>query len=87
MFALIDVRGHTMYPRDCFGFTRGGAPFDQEVLMPQEVLIDTYSADLPLVMKPIVDEIWNAAGFECSFYYKDGKWIGEEVASQRGGRL
>jgi hypothetical protein len=85
MLSLLDVKGYTIITKDYLGFPGGGAPFDREVLMPQEVLIDTYSADVPLVMKPLVDEIWNAANFNGSIYYKDGKWMGEEVARQLGG--
>ncbi len=85
MLTLLDVHGYTMGVRDYLGFPGRGAPFDREVLMPQEVLIDTYSAGVPLVMKPLVDEIWNAADFKGSIYYKDGKWVGNELACQRGG--
>jgi schlafen family protein len=80
MLALIDVRGYTMGSRDQLGFHIGGAAFDRDVLVPQEVLIENYSADVPLVMKPLVDEIWNAASFVSSDYYRDGKWVGEDLA-------
>jgi hypothetical protein len=85
MLALIDVRGYTMITHDYFGAFGGGAPVDREVLVPHEVLIDAYCVDVPLVMKPLVDEIWNAADFKGSIYYKDGKWVGDELARQRGG--
>jgi Putative DNA-binding domain len=82
MLTLIGVRGYTMSSHDSFG--GGGEPFDREVLMPQEVLIDTYSADVPLLMKPAVDEIWNAANFNESIYYIDGKWFGDKRFRQLG---
>jgi hypothetical protein len=53
--------------------------------MPQEVLIDNYPIDVPDVMKPILDEIWNAADYPGSIYYKDGKWVGEQLARHLGG--
>lgn len=84
MLALIDVRDYTMSRKDFLGFTSGGAPFDREMLLPQEVLIDEYSADVSLIMRPLIDEIWNAAGFNESPYYKSGGWVGEELARQYG---
>jgi hypothetical protein len=86
MLSLIDVQGYTMSRHDDLNPFGGGAPFDRSVLMPQDVLIDTYSSDVPLVMKPLVDELWNAAGFNGSAYYKDDKWLGEELARRIGGR-
>lgn len=85
MIGLTDVRGYTMSTKDHMGFYDGGAPFDRDVLLPQEVLLDSYSADLTLVMKPLLDEVWNAAGFTGSVYYKNGKWIGDELAKATGG--
>jgi len=75
MLSLTDVKGYTMGRKGNMGVF-GGTPFDRDILITQDVLLDTYDVDVPLVMKPVVDEIWNAAGFEESLYYKDGKWIG-----------
>ena len=83
MVALTDIKGYTLATDD-YGFFNG-APFDREVLMPREVLIDAYTADVPMALKPVFDQIWNATDSKGSIYYKDGKWIGEEVARQRGG--
>src|SRR6266581_1300599 len=73
--SLTDVRGYTMIARDYASFLDGGVPFDRDVLLPQEVLMDSYAADLTVVMKPLLDEVWNAAGFDGSVYYKDGRWV------------
>jgi hypothetical protein len=85
MLSLTDVRGYTMATKDYAGFPDGGMPFDRDVLLPQEVLMDSYSADLTLVMKPLLDEVWNSVGFDGSVYYKDGKWVGDQLAAQVGG--
>ncbi len=85
MLSLTDVQGYTIVTKDYAGFLDGGVPFDRDVLLPQEVLIDSYAADLTLVMKPLLDEVWNAAGFDGSVYYKDGRWIGDQLAAQVGG--
>jgi hypothetical protein len=84
MLALIDVRDYSMSRKDYLGFPGGSAPFDREILLPREALIDEYSADVSLIMKPLIDEIWNAAGFNESPYYKNGGWVGEELARQYG---
>jgi hypothetical protein len=72
---LTDVKSFTMAAAGHLGIF-GGTPFDREVLMPQDLLLDTYDVDVFRVMKPLLDEIWNAAGYEGSPYYRDGKWIG-----------
>jgi hypothetical protein len=83
MVALTDVKGYALVT-DRSGFFNSG-PFDREVLMPREVIIDGYTADIPMVLKSVFDQIWNATDSKGSVYYKDGKWIGEEVARQCGG--
>lgn len=85
MLTLIDVRGYSLANEQYGGFLGGGHPFDRDMLLPQEVLIDSYDTHLPQVMKSLFDELWNAAGCSGSIYYKNGKWIGEEVAQARGG--
>lgn len=83
--SLIGVQGYTLNVPDRFGSFSASEPFDREVLAPQEVMIDGYSADLPLVMKSVLDEIWNAAGFPGSIYYRDDAWMGDALARQVGG--
>ncbi len=85
MLSLLDVQGYTLHVPDRLGAFAGGEPFDRAVLAPQEVLIETYSDDIPSVMKPLLDEIWNAAGFEGSPYYRGDEWIGDVLARQLGG--
>jgi hypothetical protein len=82
--SLLDVRGYAMGRPDQ-GFLDAGRPFDRDVLMPQEALIESYTADVAVVAKPIFDELSNAAGFAESNLYADGEWIGEEVARRFGG--
>lgn len=83
MVALTDVRGYALATDDYGMYT--GAPFERDVLMPRAVAIDAYRADVPMALKPILDQIWNARDSKESIYYKEGKWVGEEVARQRGG--
>lgn len=83
MVALTDIRGYSPATDESGMFH--GAPFDREMLMPREVLIDAYTTDVPLTLKPVFDQVWNATDFKESIYYKDGKWIGEEIAQKRGG--
>jgi len=83
--SLVNVRGYTLGREVHIGWLDGGDAFDREMLLPQEILLDSYDADLPSVMKPAFDELWNAAGFGGSVFYKDGKFIGEDVAHARGG--
>jgi hypothetical protein len=36
-------------------------------------------------MKPILDEISNASGYDGSMCYADGEWIGDELARRVSG--
>jgi hypothetical protein len=48
---------------------------DRDAVILPDVAIDSLDVDVPQVMKPIFDMIWNACGFPRSFNYDtSGKW-------------
>lgn len=48
---------------------------DRDMLMLPDVLIETYAPDVPTLLRPVFDAVWNAAGWERSFNYDEkGKW-------------
>ena len=62
---LTDVKDFTMAKNsESYRGISGGTPFGKEVLMPQALMLETYDVDVCQAMKPLVDEIWNAAGEE-----------------------
>jgi len=50
-------------------------PLDRDVASLPQVQIISLDEDVPTLMKPIFDAIWNAFGFPCSYNYtKNGTW-------------
>lgn len=51
-------------------------PVDRDHLFFPEVLINDYSEQIELVIKPIFDSLWQAFGFsKCRHYNDEGEWI------------
>lgn len=51
--------------------------FDRDIISAQEITIESYDVNVPLAMKPLLDQIWNAAGCEGSPYYSSDNWTGQ----------
>ena len=50
-------------------------PIDRDVVLIPEIIIEEYDLNSPQLLKPILDSVWNACGFERSLNYtKDGEW-------------
>lgn len=48
---------------------------DRDSVVVPDIVIDDFKVDVPTMMKPIFDAVWNACGFPCSQNYdKQGKW-------------
>lgn len=49
---------------------------DRDVLLLPEAVVQNYDENLHEMIKPILDGIWNACGYEsCNFYDANGQWI------------
>jgi hypothetical protein len=54
---------------------RGDSTIDRDMLLLPDVLIETYTPDMPTLLRPLFDAVWNAAGWERSINYDEkGKW-------------
>ncbi len=52
-----------------------GETLDRDLVLVPEVIIEAQAADLPALLKPAFDTVWNAFGYERSFNYDDaGNW-------------
>jgi hypothetical protein len=50
-------------------------PIDRDAVILQEVLFDDVDVDVPRILKPLFDQVWNACGFPKSFNYTEtGDW-------------
>ena len=59
------------------GFYGERIPIERDILYLPEVVIDDLTTDAVGVLKPLIDMIWNAAGFQRSPHFDaKGKWIG-----------
>ncbi len=52
------------------------APVDRDTALLPDVIVESYDVEVPRVMRPIFDALWNSGGYERSFYYDDeGNWV------------
>jgi hypothetical protein len=78
MVSLLGVRGYNMAV-DKNKYWGGAVPIkdgiDRDNLILPEVITDSYEVDLPKLLKPTFDAIWNATGWkESQNYDEQGKW-------------
>ena len=62
--------------------SRQAQPIDRDILSLPEIQIDTMPApqEVPLLLRPAFDIVWQACGFESSPHYsKSGEWIGGQI--------
>jgi hypothetical protein len=70
--SLLDVKGYAL----SLDYSQTDE-FDRDIISAQEITIESYNVNVPLAMKPLLDQIWNAAGREGSPYYSGDKWTGQ----------
>jgi hypothetical protein len=76
MISMLGVRGLTMGVQTIGARMRERKVIDRNDLFIPEGLIENLNVDITEALKPILDAIWNAAGYRGSIYYRDGKWVG-----------
>jgi len=78
--ALLGVSGYSRIFVDQCGFpslTDEGHPIDRDILLLQEIVIESYDIIPEIVLRPCFDSIWNACGFSRSLNYNEaGEWVG-----------
>jgi len=71
---LIDVKDYKIPERGKWWFDEI-YPIDRDIVLIPEIIIEKYDFNSPQLLKPILDSVWNACGFERSLNYsKDGNW-------------
>lgn len=74
MVTLVGVAGLDIV-RNPNGFISEPTPIDRDVLMIPEILVENYPNKVDVVLRPIFDAIWNAAGYAaCPNYDDNGNW-------------
>lgn len=50
-------------------------PIDRDVIVLPDVLIEELKCDVPAILRPVLDALWNASGFPGSPHFdEDGNW-------------
>jgi schlafen family protein len=75
MLSLIDVKGYSMALAG-LSFHNMTVPFDRNVVMIPELLIESLDVNIPRKLKPMLDSLWNVVGERESPYYTNGEWTG-----------
>jgi hypothetical protein len=76
--SLCDVaRCYYRYSPDGMGWSDTG-PLNREILALPELYIDNFRPDVPALMRPVFNMLWNAFGFQqCDMYDDQGQWKGK----------
>jgi hypothetical protein len=72
--AILGCRGSYMGvgPRQLLGENH---PIDRDAIILPDVIVEDLKVNIPQLMKPLFDAVWNACGFPYSLNYdKDGNW-------------
>jgi hypothetical protein len=53
-------------------------PLRREIAVFPEIVVDSFDVDVPAVMRPAFNMLWNAFGlFQCDMYDGQGEWRGQ----------
>lgn len=75
MLSLLNVKGWGI-PSGPYYFGSSDK-IDRDYLIIPDVLVEDFSKDADVIMKPIFDTMWNAAGYAKSLGYdENGRWVG-----------
>jgi hypothetical protein len=75
--SLLGAQNATLAISQQLEFSRGlePKPFDRDAVLLREVLLTTWQGDAEKLLKPLLDELWQAAGLErCFDYDAEGNW-------------
>jgi hypothetical protein len=78
--SLIGVRGQKMALDAQRQLAMGASgAIDRDVLVLPEIFVENLSARADLLLKPVLDLVWNACGYDASVYFdQNGNWIGRQ---------
>jgi hypothetical protein len=75
--SFCNARGCTLAYDGGGVWTSNGVTLNEEVIALPECMIESDTADLPSLLKPVFDMVWNAFGHSKSDKYdQNGKWVG-----------
>jgi hypothetical protein len=75
--SFCNARGCVLRAGSSGAWTTNGVTLKNEVVVLPECIVESADADLPRLLKPIFDVVWNGFGYmQSEKYDQNGKWIG-----------
>ncbi len=75
--SFCNAKGCVLRAAGSGAWTTNGVTLKNEVVILPECIVESADADLPRLLKPIFDVVWNGFGYMSSEKYdQNGKWIG-----------
>lgn len=75
MVSLLGVKGSTLPPSWRHDVSDGDYTIERDDLLLPDVLVNRYDADLPALLRPAFDALWQAIGMPRSLCYDEhGNW-------------
>jgi hypothetical protein len=74
MVSILGAKGAVL-ATDSFRFRSPLRPLDRDALLLPEVVINDRPVDIPAVMRPLLDALWQSFGMKgCTEYNENGQW-------------
>lgn len=71
-FSLIGVSGYVLSVAERLRrHSYNQTPIDRDVLLVPEIPLEDLNQKAELILKPVFDSVWNAAGWRCAMHYED----------------
>jgi Putative DNA-binding domain len=79
LLSFAGIKGWQMGVKDSYGIRGDRGGFDRDPLLVHELILTTVATDnVPQLLRPLIEAVWNAAGYPKSDYYdQNGNWVGE----------
>jgi hypothetical protein len=73
--AILGCKGSFLHVNQMLMARHGVMAIDRDTAILPDIVVDSLDVDIPAVMKPVFDAVWNACGYPRSFNYDElGNW-------------
>ena len=74
LISLLNVKGYSMSV-GVDSWPRAATPIDRDSLLLPDIVLDSYEAKIPELLRPAFDALWQACGWErCLKFDEEGNW-------------
>jgi hypothetical protein len=76
MLSLMGIKDFIIQPDPTKYFLEDRHPIDRDHLLLPEIVVNSYKEEVPRLLRPAFDAIWNASGWTACLYYDgQGNWL------------